>query len=166
MNPVYPTDEPEDAPPQDYKPRGTPANVLLRRMRGWDRLHRILLKAARDPEISGSDGAAEWVAAALELIGVRPDEPGSGALGKSSAAEVFEPMRPYFEKTTASRRADLRNAKFREAEQWVIREWDTRRPKAYDSKSKFAVAYVDLVAEKFGVEISARNIVDRWLKGH
>ena len=89
MSPVYPTDEPEDAPPQDYKPRGTPANVLLRRMRGWDRLHRILLKAARDPEISVSDGAAEWVAAALELIGVRPDTPGSGALGKSSAAEVF-----------------------------------------------------------------------------
>ena len=145
---------------------GTPIEELLPRLRGWVRLHELLLDAARDPAVMASDGASEFVALAIELIRADSDAPGSGALHKSSAADVIAPLRAHFAKHEAKQHADLRNAKFRKAEQWVVREWGARRPKAYDSKSQFAVAYVDLVAEKFGVKITARNIVDRWLKGH
>ena len=145
---------------------GIPIEVLLPRMRGWGRLLEILRDAARHPDVIASDGASEFVALAIELI--RPDENdiNAGALHKSSAAETLEPLRAYFAKHEAELRADLRNAVFREAERWVVSEWECRRPKAYASKQKFAEAYVKRVEERFGTTVSARNIVDRWLKGH
>lgn len=146
---------------------GTPMTDQFRKLRtgerlamlmGWCKLNELLHKAAEDPYVMASDAASDFTALAIELTG-------PGVLRKTSVADALEPLRREFARHEAELRGVVKNAGFRAAEGWVAGEWDARRPKAYASKQKFADAYVERVAEKFGIAVSARTIRDRWLKG-
>jgi hypothetical protein len=60
--------------------------------------------------------------------------------------------------------AQAASAKSAEAREWVRLQWEHRKDKSITKKA-FAGSMVQAVSEEYGLTVSARQILDRWLVG-
>lgn len=125
---------------------------------GWVRLVELLMQAGKDERIISSPGASGFVALIVKYA--------KDSLTTSSAEQALRPLAKELESESARNKANKRFNETRKAEKWTVGEWQQHKKDYEGNKSAFARDYAKRIWNEKNVQVTERNIRERWLKDY
>lgn len=123
----------------------------------WGRVDAALKALASDPALRAIPGIRLFVIQLRQMC----EDIGAHASVNPSLEELMSKMEAGFHRA----RKIMQDESSASAKQWLVKKWALEREDHNGNKTDFVATYLPVLKREFGVDISARTVRERWLKG-